>query len=250
MTLRDLVAIYAGLAGGGRQVPLRTGLETGDDEPDANRKQVLDPRAAWMTASILAETRDPNGVTGGGFAFKTGTTYGYRDAWAIGFDGRHVVGVWTGRADGKPVPGLVGIDIAAPILADAFARIGKITPLPPAPPGVSRMRTSDLPAHLRHIGRAAAERAVETGGPELAYPPDRARIDLQLSEAQHNSEATPLHLKVRNGQLPFTYLVNGAPIVKKSYSRRAEWLPDTRGFVDIVVIDAKGAAARAKVFLQ
>lgn len=250
VTLHDLVTMYAALASGGHKVHLRTGATSEDGEAETVRRRILDPRAAWLTASILAGTRDPNGVTGGisggGFAFKTGTTYGYRDAWAVGFDGRHVVGVWAGRPDGKPVPGLVGIDVAAPILGDVFARIGHVTPMPPPPPGVSRMRAANLPSHLRHIGRAAEERSAETGGPELAYPPDKARIDLRVSEKQRES----LFLKVRNGALPFTYMINGAPIAQKSYSRRAEWVPDSEGFAEIVVIDANGAAARAKVFLQ
>ena len=80
--------------------------------------------------------RGPDHVSPGTIAFKTGTSYGYRDAWAIGFDGRHVIGVWVGRPDNAPVPGLIGIDAAAPILMDAFARIGPTTPLRAAPPGI------------------------------------------------------------------------------------------------------------------
>ena len=60
----------------------------------------------------------------GRIAFKTGTSYGYRDAWAVGFDGRVTIGVWVGRPDGTPVPGMVGRASAAPILFDAFARTG------------------------------------------------------------------------------------------------------------------------------
>ena len=240
MTLRDLVSLYGVIANGGRDIGLKTTFGAGEPQPRA----VLDPRAAWMTASILAGTRDPNGLTGRGFAFKTGTTYGYRDAWAIGFDGRNVAGVWTGRPDGKPVPGLVGIDVAAPILADVFSRIGQTVPLPPPPPGVGRMRSADLPARLRHIGVAAAPDRKDTNAPELAYPPDKARIETA------GSVSTTLHLKVRRGRLPLTYFINGKPISKGSFSRQTEWQPDTTGFVDIVVIDAKGAAARAKVFLQ
>ncbi|WP_204317080.1 hypothetical protein, partial [Klebsiella aerogenes] len=51
-------------------------------------------------------------------------SYGYRDAWAIGFDRRITVAVWVGRADGAAVPGLVGRVTAAPILFDAFSRYG------------------------------------------------------------------------------------------------------------------------------
>ncbi|MEM1048550.1 MAG: penicillin-binding protein 1C [Pseudomonadota bacterium] len=244
LSLRDLVTIYAGLASGGVAVDLKIASDAEGDDRDLRR--VFEPRAAWMTADILAGTRDPNAVTGRGFAFKTGTTYGYRDAWAIGFDGRHVIGIWAGRPDGKPVPGLVGIDVAAPVLADAFARIGSLVPLPPAPPGANARRTVDLPARLRHIGRAASERSTTAGGPQLAYPPDRARIALTESTAA----AGPLPLKVRNGKMPYTYFINGTPIARRLFSTSAEWVPDTRGFVDIVVIDAAGQSARAQVFLE
>src|SRR5690606_40445584 len=58
------------------------------------------------------------------FAYKTGTSYGYRDAWAIGYDGAHTIAVWVGRADGASTPGLTGRAAAAPLLFDAFRRLG------------------------------------------------------------------------------------------------------------------------------
>ena len=77
---------------------------------------VLSPAAAWYVADILAGTPPPINGSPGRVAFKTGTSYGYRDAWAIGFDGKTVVGVWVGRPDGTPVVGLSGIVTAAPIV--------------------------------------------------------------------------------------------------------------------------------------
>ena len=53
-------------------------------------------------------------------AWKTGTSFGYRDAWAIGTTKDYVVGVWVGNADGEGRPGLVGVQTAAPILFDVF----------------------------------------------------------------------------------------------------------------------------------
>jgi len=104
---------------------------------------VLDERAAWYVASILAGAPGPDHVSPGSIAFKTGTSYGYRDAWAVGFDGRRTIGVWVGRPDGAPVPGLIGRVAAAPILFDAFARTGKLlAPLPKAPKGVARRSIS------------------------------------------------------------------------------------------------------------
>ena len=108
MRLTDLVALQAMIASGGRMVPLHDDSSEDHTLTARARPQVLDPRAAWQVASILAGVRDPNGITPGEIAFKTGTSYGYRDAWAVGFDGRHTVGVWVGRADGRPVSTATG----------------------------------------------------------------------------------------------------------------------------------------------
>ncbi|MBX8828410.1 penicillin-binding protein 1C, partial [Ochrobactrum sp. SFR4] len=79
-----------------------------------------------------------------GLAYKTGTSYGYRDAWSVGFDGRYVLGVWVGRADNGAVPGLSGYGSASPILFEAFSKSGVgFTPLSPAPVGTMRLRQSE-----------------------------------------------------------------------------------------------------------
>ena len=78
-------------------------------------RRLLDPVAAWYVGNILLGAPPPDNAPHGRIAFKTGTSYGYRDAWAVGFDGRMTIGVWVGRPDGAPVPGLVGRATAAPI---------------------------------------------------------------------------------------------------------------------------------------
>ena len=108
-------------ADGAGGAPVDGGIASWDD---GLRLPVLDERAAWQVADILAAVPPPEAANASGLAFKTGTSYGYRDAWALGFDGRHVVGVWVGRPDGAPVPGLTGITAAAPLLVDVFARDG------------------------------------------------------------------------------------------------------------------------------
>ncbi len=153
VTLSDLVAIHAAIANGGQAVHLTMQADRGLDRPaESGRPQrVLDERAAWYVANILAGAAGPHHVAPGTIAFKTGTSYGYRDAWAIGFDGRHVIGVWVGRPDGAPVPGLIGVDAAAPILMDAFARLGPTAPLRAAPPGIIEASTTALPQRLQHF---------------------------------------------------------------------------------------------------
>ncbi len=125
--LSDLAMLYTGLARMGSAVPL---IER-QGEVAQNPRRLLDSVAAWYVGNILIGAPPPDNAPPGRIAFKTGTSYGYRDAWAVGFDGRMTVGVWVGRPDGAPVPGLVGRAAAAPILFDAFARSGNA----PAPVG-------------------------------------------------------------------------------------------------------------------
>jgi penicillin-binding protein 1C len=102
VTLTDLTMLYAGLARGGNTITLSERLYA-LDAPAARR--LLDPVAAWYVGNVLIGTPPPENAVGGRIAFKTGTSYGYRDAWSVGFDGKRTIGVWVGRPDGAPVPG-------------------------------------------------------------------------------------------------------------------------------------------------
>lgn len=81
--------------------------------------------AAWLTTNVLQTLNRPYTETGWHYfgsglqmAWKTGTSYGFRDAWAIGYTPDYVIGVWVGNADGSGRPGLTGVSAAAPILFD------------------------------------------------------------------------------------------------------------------------------------
>ncbi|HEX2255392.1 MAG TPA: hypothetical protein VHG92_01600 [Afifellaceae bacterium] len=244
MSLAELVAVYAAIARGGEAVDLS--IRPDPPVEPIRQSRVLEGRAAWQVAAILAGAPGPQRVSPGDIAFKTGTSFGYRDAWAVGFDGRHVVGVWVGRPDGAPVAGLVGLDAAAPILLDAFARIGPAEPLPPAPPGVVAASTSGLAPPLRRFIHGRGGGATAQSPPEIAYPPDGARIELGLDRR----DATSLALKVRSGTPPYIWFADGAPVATSEFGRDAFWKPDGRGFVELLVIDASRRAARARVFVD
>jgi penicillin-binding protein 1C len=248
VTLTDLVAMDAAIAHGGVAVPLRLnfGPPTAETTIPTTPRMVLDRRAAWYVASILAGAPGPENVSPRDIAFKTGTSYGYRDAWAVGFDGRHVIGVWVGRPDGAPVPGLIGIDAAAPILMDAFARLGPTTPLPPAPPGILSAPTSQLPVPLRRFRSPNEPHVAAVETPEITYPPRGARVDLGIVDGA----PTPRVLKARNGAPPYTWFVDGAPIGTAPFGGVMSWQPKGPGFVDLMVIDAHGAAAATSVYLD
>src|SRR6202030_3854483 len=116
VTLQDLALLYAGLPRLGTTKPLREIIDGKDDNREPMR--LLDQVAAWQVGNVLLCVPPPENAARGRIAFKTGTSYGYRDAWSVGFDGRITIGVWVGRPDGAPVPGLIGRVAAAPILLD------------------------------------------------------------------------------------------------------------------------------------
>jgi penicillin-binding protein 1C len=245
--LSDLVMLYAGLARLGTTVPLseRTSMLTGGSAAEARR--LMEPVAAWYVGNILLGTPPPENAPGGRIAFKTGTSYGYRDAWSVGFDGKRTIGVWVGRPDGMPVPGLVGRAAAAPILFDAFARSGKLpAALPAAPRGTLIAANAKLPPPLQRFRPSLAS---GDGGPPLRimFPPDGARLELAAGEG---GGVDPVALKISGGAAPLTVLVNGIPLGAASTRRTVFFTPDGPGFVRLTVMDAKGSADSVMVRLQ
>jgi len=245
ITLRELVSSYAAIANGGAPVRLYDGV---GPRPEAEAAApVLDPVSAWYVANILADVPPPLNGSPGRIAYKTGTSYGYRDAWAIGFDGRTVIGVWVGRPDGAPVPGLSGIVGAAPVLFEAFDRIGnRKAPLRRAPPGAIIASNPELPAPLRRFRHPNDSMVARQAAPQIAYPGDGVDVDLGLA----SGSGAPLMVKVRNGVPPFTFFANGAPFGRPEFARQSLWTPDGPGYVTLSVVDAEGQGDSVRVFLD
>jgi penicillin-binding protein 1C len=246
VTLNDLVALYAGLARLGTTVPLTQRAASGEEAQMARR--LLDPIAAWYVGNVLLGSPPPENAAGGHIAFKTGTSYGYRDAWAVGFDGKRTIGVWVGRPDGAPVPGLVGRVAAAPILFDAFARTGKLSaPLPPAPRGALVAAAGKLPPPLKRFRAGAL--ASEAGESQLRimFPPNHARLELA---SDGSGKLDPIALKVTGGTGALTVLVNGQPLPTAAGRRTLFFEPEGPGFVRLTVMDARGATDSVVVRLQ
>ncbi|SFL53058.1 penicillin-binding protein 1C [Methylobacterium pseudosasicola] len=249
ITLTDLARLYAGLARGG-SVPdiLRRAAEPEASGPE---HRVTEPVAAWYVADILRGTPPPENALPNRIAYKTGTSFGYRDAWAAGFDRRVTVVAWIGRPDGAAVPGLVGRVAAAPILFDAFARLGtEPEPIPPPANVLNAATSGSLPPPLRRLQRDGAD--MQGPALKIAYPPDGARIDLSLAgeRAEERDAASPgLALKALGGVPPLTWLVDGQPVAQTA-RRRAEWVPGGAGFARISVLDATGASDSVSIRLE
>ncbi|MBD8575472.1 peptidoglycan glycosyltransferase PbpC [Pseudomonas syringae] len=142
--LQDLVTGYSALARGGVSADVRL-----QPQDTLRERRMLSPGAAWIIRRILSgQSRpdlDPRAelVQRPQLAWKTGTSYGFRDAWAIGVGPRFLVGVWIGRPDGTPVPGQFGLASAAPlmlqvhdVLANRDSQRGIASPVLPVPMNV------------------------------------------------------------------------------------------------------------------
>jgi penicillin-binding protein 1C len=243
--LSDLARLYVGLARGGDAPPL---IEQIGVAPKRSSRAIAEHLAAWYVGDILRGAPPPLNAPAGRIAYKTGTSYGYRDAFAVGYDRRHTIAVWVGRPDNASVPGLIGRLVAAPILFDAFARIGADPELPPKPAEALVARSSALPPPLRHLRHDAPKSlaAANTAPLRIAFPPNGARVDLGLSRP----DASALALKAQGGVPPLTWIVNGAPVGAPDLRRQANWIPDGSGFARVSVIDAKGATDSVSVRVE
>jgi penicillin-binding protein 1C len=235
VTLSDMVQLYASLARGGVARPLSWRLDA--EVPEGQR--LVSEVAAWQVGDILAGLAPPPGAPSNRLAYKTGTSYGHRDAWAVGYDGTHVVGVWMGRADGTPVPGAFGADVAAPVLFQAFNRLKvKLDPQPPAPASTLLVANAELPQPLRRFRSRSAVFEADADAPAVAFPPDGAEVELL---------AAGLKVRVTGGTAPFTWLADGVPVIIASDAREAMLAMPGVGFVTLSVIDAEGRSDRVEV---
>lgn len=118
---------YKGLYNPDDYKPARYFNNKDSDEKDEQRNSFLDHGAIWATFNAMEEVMRPGDEglweqfsSSQRVAWKTGTSFGFRDAWAVGLTPNYVVCVWVGNADGEGRPGLVGIEAAAPVLFDIF----------------------------------------------------------------------------------------------------------------------------------
>ncbi len=208
LTMREMAGLYAGLVAPGSG-PVR--LVPG---PGPALDSTL-PEAARLVADILTQPFPGGGAPGVGW--KTGTSWGGRDAWAFGFDARSVAAVWIGRPDGTALPGATGRALALPMLLRVFDL---------------------LPSAPRTVLRAPAPAAAEAGSSlRLLFPPPDAVL----------SGDGPVLLRAMGGRRPLTFLVDGAPVPAQPSQRQASWLPPGPGFYALTVLDADGTVARAPI---
>ena len=168
---------------------------------------------------------------GPSLAFKTGTSYGFRDAVAAGVGGGYVIIVWTGRADGGARGGLTGREAALPLLFDVADVVGGPAAAPPA------ILPKAAPVALRNLERPDS-------GPRLIFPPDGATIQVE----GYGPKSRGLALSA--GGEALSWYVDGEPIPLEPVTGRPIWRPPAAGFYGVSVVDGAGREARARVRIK
>ena len=183
-------------------------------------------------------------------SFKTGTSFGSRDSWAVGFNATHTVGVWLGRPDGTPSPGHSGLNAAAPLLFKVFGMLPKYRLIreEKPPPGV--LAATGLPEGLRRFkpngGWPTPHFKQFEDVLQIIFPPDGSTIEVTTIDG----EMKPLLLEANGGVRPIFWTANGMPVDSSPLRRNTTWSPDGKGFTGITVIDSRGDSASAQVRLE
>jgi penicillin-binding protein 1C len=249
ISLADMTLLYASLPNGGEAQPLAVTAGS-----SGAKVRLMSTASAWYVTDILRGSPVPQGFAQGiglqrtrEIAFKTGTSYGFRDAWSLGYSADYTVGVWVGRADGSPRPGHYGRNTAAPILFKVFDLLPPDRDrFAPAPAEVlTAVSNAELPAGLRHfrLDRTLPQRPGTVPPPHILFPPEGAVVEWRPSDGDHGG----LPLKAEGGARPLSWVVNGTPISKTTLTGTGFWQPDGEGFVRIAVVDAQGRSAQVRV---
>jgi penicillin-binding protein 1C len=237
--LTDLAMLYAALGQGGLVKPLEILQFSAADGSQAQR--LVGNTAAQVVLDILENSPMPEGVASihgtqrpRRIAFKTGTSYGFRDAWTVGVSAQYTVAVWVGRADGGASPGSVGRLTAAPLMFKAFDLL---------PPDHHTHRGALDPNHPLLQGTAPPALARLNGGQanqasiprlRILFPPDGASIE-SINEG--------VALSASGGQAPLRWIANGVPLPENTRF----WHPEGPGFGKLVVLDSSGRRAETRI---
>ncbi|MEM1380121.1 MAG: penicillin-binding protein 1C [Pseudomonadota bacterium] len=230
LSAEDLALLYAALADGGIAKPLAHTPDEAVDNIKAAGRRILTEQAAADVLAILREGPAPTGRlpahlsrSAPRIAFKTGTSYGFRDAWAIGVGERYVAVVWTGRPDGAPRPGQTGRAAALPLLFNTFDQLeGGRSVRPPPPPNEG----------------AGPEILTADETPQILFPPDGATL------VPHR-DGLPFVLAGRARSRAQWYADGRA--LPADRDGNVLWQPNSAGFYTLSLIDADGRRSDASV---
>jgi penicillin-binding protein 1C len=221
MTVEEMVRLYAALANGGRMKTLRFFAD--ETQPQEKGKEILSPESSYLVSEMLSKVERTDipaswefSPTRSKVAFKTGTSFGHRDAWCVGYNPDYTIGVWLGNANNQGCPALVGHDAAAPVVINLFNELSRSSDIWfQRPRGVQSRKICSL------SGQPAGEDCKDV-------------IDDDFIPGVSDNETCPIHRKVwirkKDHREVCRYCMTGKP--EDYYSKVFEiWPPDVTRFL-------------------
>jgi penicillin-binding protein 1C len=234
MSLENLMTLYAALADDGAARPLRLSAPILAPSRRLVRAETAERVVGILVGSPTPTGRPPAALAAGApqVAYKTGTSYGFRDAWAIGIAGEWVIGVWVGRPDGSPRAGETGRVAALPLLFDLFDAANTHAPVQ------QRTRPAETPQ-----GLARLQDSPESQAPAILFPPD----GVEVLVTEFGPQSRGLSLSAAGGQGRLRWFAEGRETTLEPTSRRTLWRPSGPGFHTLTVVDEQGRRASVRV---
>lgn len=238
LTVRQVGTLYAALGDGGAARPLVWFEdELAEDHEPVGEFRILSAESAADILTVLRRAPHPGGRmpavlarNAPDIAFKTGTSYGFRDAWAAGVAGRYTIVVWSGRADGAPREGVTGREAALPVLFRLADGISQLEP--DADMGVDSLETLDAqtPQTMTEFRQDAA--------PHILFPPDGAEV--------WSDRAGRGFILAAQAPGPVRWYADGAAVPVNVLGEPV-WVPPGPGFYAVSAVDERGRASRVRV---
>ena len=250
----QLVSLYAALANQGQLKSITYTDKTNSSvslSGPVSEKRLLSAAATWYLTDILADANRPAGyrLSQRNLAFKTGTAYGYRDAWAIGYNADYTIGVWLGRPDGGYTQRLYGLKDAVPVMLELFdlvpdSGLGQL--LMDRPSEVIAAKHAELPTYLQHLDPAAGTHQLlvkqSTSQPKIVFPINDSKLVF--------NGAKSILIEGRGGKSPYFWLENSGKRIARTDIPMMEWLPNARGKITLTMLDSQGKADQITVTVE
>jgi len=247
--MRDLARLYGALATDGYVHPLKAQPLASMQDKAPEGYQFFSRQTAQKIANILYEVPSLKGrvpaklaKNAPRIAFKTGTSYGFRDAWAAGFNDHYTVIVWIGRADGAPRPGATGRSVAAPLLFSVFDMIEQTSFSEEDRVENNKDHDSFEDPVLAKITVQEHQRKSPRKSPTIIFPRDGVEIFIGPQTQKRG-----IALSARGADGHSNWYVDGRKIMPDPIGARHLWYPEKEGFYNISVIDQGGQSASVNV---
>lgn len=265
ISLYDLVSLYVSLANPlenkGNFYPLQV-LKRVSKAPDCSKSTpFLNTVSAWYVTDILEGVPPPIGFMdreASGrrpVAYKTGTSYGFRDAWTVLYNDRYTVGIWVGRPDGTPVMNQYGSRTAAPLAFNIFNLLPpvKTSAVRSPPEGVLMTTNGQLPPNLKDFkrekeGREGSAFLSRVPSLKIVFPIEDTSLVLEEEKTEKRGQNwRPIPLVIEGGTAPYYYFAGDLFLTSQTGLNQVLWHPKAPGFTKITVLDSAGQGASITV---